>query len=272
MLQLICFIAILGASYGGVLYHKDLLNQPYDSQDNYDDSRYDENVAEYPAPNPYYPPQPQPAPIPRYKAGRYVGNPAVYAPANPAPPKYRPNNYAPAAPKYAPVAFEEPVRYEAETVPIKENSTPTRYEFGYAVNDPHTGDSKTQKEVRDGDSVKGSYSVVDADGTKRTVDYTADAKHGFNAVVRTEPAKNIAPEPVYDRYNAEQTYRQPVSSAKQYVSQHIPSRADVPVPAAAPAYNYYDKNASAGEENYGEPQYSYPQDDQYYPPQQSHQY
>lgn len=34
--------------------------------------------------------------------------------------------------------------------------------------------------------VQGQYSVVDADGTRRIVDYTADALHGFNAVVRRE--------------------------------------------------------------------------------------
>lgn len=31
--------------------------------------------------------------------------------------------------------------------------------------------------------VKGSYSVVEPDGTTRTVHYTADDKNGFNAVV-----------------------------------------------------------------------------------------
>lgn len=49
--------------------------------------------------------------------------------------------------------------------------------------DSHTGDKKTQHEVRDGDVVKGSYSVVEPDGTTRTVHYTADDKNGFNAVV-----------------------------------------------------------------------------------------
>ena len=54
------------------------------------------------------------------------------------------------------------------------------------MNDPHTGDVKDQWETRDGDVVKGSYSVVEADGTKRIVDYTADKHSGFNAVVRRE--------------------------------------------------------------------------------------
>lgn len=49
--------------------------------------------------------------------------------------------------------------------------------------DSNTGDKKTQHEIRDGDVVKGSYSVVEPDGSTRTVHYTADDKNGFNAVV-----------------------------------------------------------------------------------------
>lgn len=39
-------------------------------------------------------------------------------------------------------------------------------------------------EVREGDVVKGSYSLNEADGTVRVVDYTADPHNGFNAVVK----------------------------------------------------------------------------------------
>lgn len=62
--------------------------------------------------------------------------------------------------------------------------------------DAVTGDAKSQHESRSGDVVQGSYSLVEPDGTRRTVDYTADPIHGFNAVVRREPlgvAKVIAP-------------------------------------------------------------------------------
>lgn len=58
------------------------------------------------------------------------------------------------------------------------------YKFEYGVNDPHTGDHKSQWEVRDGDVVKGEYSLDEADGTKRVVQYTADKHNGFNAVVK----------------------------------------------------------------------------------------
>uniref|UniRef100_A0ABD2X415 Cuticle protein n=1 Tax=Trichogramma kaykai TaxID=54128 RepID=A0ABD2X415_9HYME len=63
-----------------------------------------------------------------------------------------------------------------------------QYSFAYNVHDPHTGDVKSQHESRDGDQVQGSYSLIESDGTKRIVDYTADAHNGFNAVVRKEPA------------------------------------------------------------------------------------
>lgn len=41
--------------------------------------------------------------------------------------------------------------------------------------------------------VTGAYSVVGPDGTKRTVEYTADSKHGFNVILREEPAMDIHP-------------------------------------------------------------------------------
>lgn len=57
------------------------------------------------------------------------------------------------------------------------------YHFNYGVKDLHTGDLKSQWEHREGDVVKGSYSLMEPDGSIRTVDYTADSKNGFNAVV-----------------------------------------------------------------------------------------
>ncbi|CAH2075440.1 unnamed protein product, partial [Iphiclides podalirius] len=72
---------------------------------------------------------------------------------------------------HAPVAIAEPVSYP-------------RYAFAYGVKDPHTGDVKSQQEERDGDVVRGSYSLVEPDGTTRTVNYSADDHNGFNAVVQ----------------------------------------------------------------------------------------
>ncbi|XP_038210547.1 cuticle protein 21-like [Zerene cesonia] len=45
-----------------------------------------------------------------------------------------------------------------------------KYEYTYSVADDHTGDNKQQREYRNGDVVKGSYSFREADGSIRTVD------------------------------------------------------------------------------------------------------
>ncbi|CAD7005100.1 cuticle protein 7 [Ceratitis capitata] len=59
-----------------------------------------------------------------------------------------------------------------------------KYSFDYGVKDSHTGDHKSQWEHRDGDHVKGGYTLLEADGTTRVVEYTADDHNGFNAVVK----------------------------------------------------------------------------------------
>lgn len=68
---------------------------------------------------------------------------------------------------------------------------PAAYKYEYSVNSPHTGDYKSQHEERVGDTVRGSYSLIEPDGRRRIVDYTADAEHGFNAVVRHVPASGL---------------------------------------------------------------------------------
>lgn len=52
------------------------------------------------------------------------------------------------------------------------------YKYGYGVTDHHTGDQKSASEVREGDVVKGQYSLVEPDGSIRTVHYTADDHSG----------------------------------------------------------------------------------------------
>ncbi len=59
-----------------------------------------------------------------------------------------------------------------------------QYKFEYGVKDPRTGDHKSQWEQRDGDVVRGEYTLDEADGTKRIVEYKADSKNGFNAIVK----------------------------------------------------------------------------------------
>lgn len=62
-----------------------------------------------------------------------------------------------------------------------------KYEYHYKVEDEHTGDYKEQHETRDGDSVKGFYWLLDADGYRRHVEYSVDGKSGFVAKVTREP-------------------------------------------------------------------------------------
>ncbi|XP_050549946.1 fibroin heavy chain-like [Spodoptera frugiperda] len=65
--------------------------------------------------------------------------------------------------------------------------------FSYGVSDPNTGDIKDQHEKRVGDSVVGQYSLLEADGTKRTVEYSSHPQTGFNAVVRKDPPHGVHP-------------------------------------------------------------------------------
>lgn len=105
------------------------------------------------------------------------------------------------------------------------------YSYAYDVHDHLTGDSKSQHESRHGDVVHGSYSLIDPDGTKRTVDYTADPHNGFNAVVTKEPlVKTYAPVPaVYPAAKAYAAYPAAVVKSPPYA----------PVYPAIKAYHSY---------------------------------
>uniref|UniRef100_A0A1I8N2V1 Uncharacterized protein n=1 Tax=Musca domestica TaxID=7370 RepID=A0A1I8N2V1_MUSDO len=70
---------------------------------------------------------------------------------------------------------------------VEEYDPHPHYSYGYDVKDALSGDSKTAVETRDGGFVQGQYSLNDADGYRRIVDYTSDPVNGFNAVVRREP-------------------------------------------------------------------------------------
>ncbi|XP_026485930.2 cuticle protein 8-like isoform X2 [Vanessa tameamea] len=118
---------------------------------------------------------------------------------------------APAAVTYH--AAPAPVAYHAAPASIAYHAAPVakviaqpeeiahpKYEYNYSVADGHTGDNKQQQESRDGDVVKGSYSFHEADGSIRTVEYSADDHSGFNAVVHnTAPtaAPVVVKTPVY---------------------------------------------------------------------------
>ncbi|KAG5680964.1 hypothetical protein PVAND_010439 [Polypedilum vanderplanki] len=119
-----------------------------------------------------------------------------------------------------PYGLAAPVAAPAVVKTVEYDAHP-HYSYTYNVNDALTGDSKSQSESRDGDVVTGQYSLVEADGTRRIVDYTADPVNGFNAVVHKEGAvvKAVAPvakvvAPVAAPYHAPiAAYHAPIAAA-----------------------------------------------------------
>nr|CAD7452299.1 unnamed protein product [Timema tahoe] len=133
----------------------------------------------------------------------YLGTPAVVAPGA------RVSAYGYGAPALAarPLGYAAPALGYAAHGPALSYAAPAvakvavdtdfdphpQYSYAYDIQDALTGDSKSQHESRDGDVVQGSYSLVEPDGTRRIVDYTADPVNGFNAVVHKEGAAVHAP-------------------------------------------------------------------------------
>ncbi|XP_011302744.1 larval cuticle protein A2B [Fopius arisanus] len=103
---------------------------------------------------------------------------------------------APVTKVVSPVAYATPAvaKVPAVATPLltkhidEEYDPNPQYSYAYDVQDSITGDNKQQHESRNGDVVEGSYSFIEADGTRRIVEYTADPHNGFNAVVHKEPA------------------------------------------------------------------------------------
>lgn len=111
-----------------------------------------------------------------------------------------------------------------------------QYSYAYDIQDSLTGDSKSQQETRSGDVVQGSYSLIDADGLKRTVEYTADPHNGFNAVVHREPLghKVVAAAPVVAAKIAPVQYAKVAAPVAHYAAPAIATHY-----AAAPAISHY---------------------------------
>lgn len=122
-------------------------------------------------------PLPAAAPAPLFRAAPAVAAPLPVAAAAAA---------APVVAAAAPVAAVPPQLDFTDSYP--------QYQFAYTVRDSLTGDAKDQEEVRDGDVVKGRYSLIEPDGSRRTVNYYADDVNGFNAVVQKDvPVVAAAP-------------------------------------------------------------------------------
>uniref|UniRef100_A0A1A9VMW4 Uncharacterized protein n=1 Tax=Glossina austeni TaxID=7395 RepID=A0A1A9VMW4_GLOAU len=136
--------------------------------------------------------------------------------------------------------------------------SPPKYAFNYGVADHSTGDVKSQHETRDGDIVKGQYSLVEPDGSVRTVDYTADPVNGFNAVVTksgpTVHAQTIVAKPV-------------AIPAKPLVSYHpvLKSLTAAPIVVDSPRPYVQKQYVVAGHDPVPSPIH-YDYDDDYYQP------
>lgn len=120
----------------------------------------------------------------------------------------------------------------------EEHSAPAHYSFSYSVHDEHTGDIKSQSETRDGDVVHGHYELIDSDGHKRIVEYTADKHNGFNAVVHREPTDIKIPIPAPKAHH----YSAPAPAVHHYSA---PAPAVHHYSAPAPAIHHFTAPASA---------------------------
>ena len=153
-----------------------------------------------------------------------------------------------------------------------EYEEPANYEFNYSVHDDHTGDIKQQQEVAKDGVISGQYSLIDADGYRRIVDYTADDVHGFNAEVRREPLEGFkapvvhkviaqpqyhsAPAQVVQKVIAQpQYYSAPAPVVQKVIAQPQYYSAPAPVKYAAPAQQYYSAPAPAVQKIIAQPQY-----------------
>lgn len=94
----------------------------------------------------------------------------------------------PAAPviKAAPIAAAPFAAAPVAAAKLEYADAYPQYQYAYNIQDTLTGDSKAQEEIREGDVVKGRYSLIEADGSRRTVNYYADPLNGFNAVVQKD--------------------------------------------------------------------------------------
>ncbi|XP_023940931.2 cuticle protein 7-like [Bicyclus anynana] len=120
---------------------------------------------------------------------------------------------------HKPIHHQASVEQHSEEYDLDYHAHP-KYSFDYSVKDPHTGDDKEHWETRDGDKVKGTYTLVETDGTKRVVEYEADDKNGFNAVVhkigtpKEEHEEYKVAKPVYEEYKVARPVYQEYKVAK----------------------------------------------------------
>ena len=174
----------------------------------------------------------------------------------------KPQTVAVAEPATVAVAAAAPQVVDFETMP--------NYDFSYGVHDSVSGDIKSQVESRSGDSVQGAYSLLDADGYKRTVTYTADDLNGFNAVVKREPVDEhvvVAGVPVMAApaflAHASPLHHVPLQQHFQYVPQLTVQHVEQP---QQPEREEQQQPQPSEDQQQQQQQQQYPQDQQF-PPQ-----
>ncbi|XP_046744608.1 larval cuticle protein A3A-like isoform X3 [Diprion similis] len=165
-----------------------------------------------------------------------------------------------AAPAYG---YAAPIAKAVVTKTVDADYDPNpQYSYSYDVQDSLTGDNKEQHETRDGDVVHGGYSLIEADGTRRIVDYTADPVNGFNAVVRKEGAavavKTVAA-PVVAKYaapiaHAPLAYAAPIA---KYAAPLAYSAYAAPFAKYAAPLSYSGYAAPTAHVSYSAPGYAY---------------
>jgi hypothetical protein len=100
----------------------------------------------------------------------------------------------------------------------QEHEEPANYDFKYSVHDDHTGDIKEHHETANNGAVEGYYSLIDADGYRRIVHYTASHEHGFVAKVEREPIQGhkVVAQPIAAKIVAAPVVQKFAVAAPQY--------------------------------------------------------
>lgn len=124
---------------------------------------------------------------------------------------------------------------------------------------------QNRKESREGNVIKGSYSVVDSDGFIRTVTYTADPKEGFKAEVVREPTDIVVKVPTQAPPSAhigqraaqqqQQQHHQPQPQQHQQHQQQAPQyyqpqQQQSPLPYRAPQKLQHQQQQAAPQPHY----------------------
>ena len=127
---------------------------------------------------------------------------------------------------------------------VVEHEEPANYDFEYAVHDEHTGDVKEQHESAKDGVVSGYYTLIDADGYKRVVHYTADDHNGFNAEVRREPVEGHKVIKTVQPVLVKKVIAAPAIAIQKYISP-APQYYSAPAPQYHEAKQYYSAPAPA---------------------------